>query len=90
MYLTLQFLRVAYQMNFRANCICRDVVIVGLVSSPALFKAPDIANTWRAPGAGGLKFAWLKMLKISQRNCTLNVSETRCTGLFLNNEKSKS
>ena len=57
MYAALEFHCITYQMNFKANCICREVVIVGLVSSPALFKAPDVAKTWRAPGAGGLKFA---------------------------------
>ena len=46
-----------YQMNLIANCICLDVVIVGLESTPAAFKDPDAAKTCLAPGAGGLKFA---------------------------------
>src|SRR5258708_6729018 len=76
-------------MNFRANCICRDVVEVAF-SRPALaFKLPAGEKIWRFPGGGGLKLAWLAILNISQRNCTLNVSEMRWIGLFLNRERSR-
>src|SRR5579872_416021 len=37
---------------------------------------------------GEAKFARLKMLKISARNCALKVSEIRFTRLFLKTEKS--
>src|SRR5260370_10087405 len=39
--------------------------------------------------SGGAKFAWLRILNISTRNCTLKFSEILLMWLFLNTEKSK-
>src|SRR6267154_2342676 len=38
---------------------------------------------------GELKLGWLKMLKNSTRNCTLNASEMRATCVFLTRDISK-
>ncbi len=79
-----------YQMNFNANCICRELVEVDDIKPALVFVPPVPVKTCRAVGAGGAKFAWFAMLKTSQRNYALNVSEIRWIGLFLNNEKSMS
>src|SRR5260370_41068607 len=39
--------------------------------------------------SGGAKFAWLRILNISTRNCTLKFSEILLMWLFLNTEKSR-
>ena len=80
----------AYQMNFIANCIWRELVEVDDIKLALVFVPPVPVKTCRATGAGGAKLAWFAMLNTSQRNCTLNVSEIRRIGLFLNNEKSRS
>src|SRR2546425_1097233 len=77
-------------MNFSANCICRELVVVDDSTPAVAFGAPADVKICRAAGAGGAKLAWFAMLKTSQRNCALNVSEIRRIGLFLNNEKSMS
>ena len=44
-----------YQMNFSANCICLEDVVVGLVNRPAmLFVVPSGFKTLRFALLGGL------------------------------------
>src|SRR6266403_1370907 len=73
-----------------ANGISRAVVVV-LDSNPATpVSAPDASKMSELSGVvGGAKLAWLRMLKISTRNCTLKFSEILLMWLFLNTEKSR-
>src|ERR1700694_5457664 len=65
-----------YQMNFSANWISLDVVVVE-VNKPAIpFAAPVESKMSVLPGVSGVaKFARFKILKTSALNCTLKVSE---------------
>ena len=78
---------IPYQVNFKANWICREVVFVK-VKTPALpIGFPDESMMTRL-SFGDVKLGRLKTLKNSARNCALNASEIFGTGIFLNKEKS--
>ena len=62
--------RLSYQISFKPNCTCREVVEV-LAIAPAVPEIPEGVNTIRF---GVLKFARFRRLKISARNCKLNRS----------------
>jgi hypothetical protein len=47
----------AYQISFKANCICREGVEVAFKRPALEFGSPLTKKTWRFPGNGGLKFA---------------------------------
>src|ERR1700732_4090693 len=66
-------LQVSYQSSLRPNCTWRDVVDV-LVMAPAVGETPEGGKT---TGFGKLKFARLRRLKISARNCRFSRSRIR-------------
>src|SRR5713101_9491263 len=84
-------------MILTANWTCRSGTVV-LSKTPAF---PPASGDSDAPVAskmsvltsvavsGGAKFAWLMILNISTRNCTLKFSEILLMWLFLNTEKSR-
>jgi hypothetical protein len=76
-----------YQVNFKANWICRDVVFVKLKTPALPIGLPDESMMTRL-SFGDVKLGRLKMLKNSVRNCALNVSEIFGIGMFLKSEKS--
>src|SRR5579883_2429882 len=73
---------VLYQVNFAANWIWREVVVVE--SSKPRFDPRVLLST------GAWKLVWLNMWKNSIRSSRLAVSESLEIGVFLITEKSKS
>src|ERR1700682_613647 len=79
-----------YQMILSANCISLAVVVVEVNKPVIPVGAPVESKMSVLSGVTGTaKFAWVKMLKISARKCTMNDSDIRLTGLFLTTEKSR-
>src|SRR6266576_3068154 len=79
--------RYSYQIIFRANWICREVVVVASIAPAPEIKFP-LSSIIVLLLIGGAKLGRLKILKASKRNCTLNVSEILLIGLFLNTDMS--
>src|ERR1700730_7733204 len=77
-------------MTLSANWTSLALVTVE-VRMPALsLRTPDESKISVSSGfTGSPKFARLRTLKISARNCTLKVSEILRMGLFLKNERSR-
>src|SRR5580700_134539 len=50
---------------------------------------PSKMSVLPSPGPGGAKLAWLRILNISMRNCTLKFSDILFTRKFLKTEKSR-
>jgi hypothetical protein len=89
-----------YQINFKANCICLDVVVVLSIAPAPGIIADAVAAGEEIPNpgidgsiitslsTGGKKLERLKRLKNSALNCALKFSEIRGTCVFLTSQKS--
>src|ERR1700704_2059628 len=77
----------SHQLNFSANWICREVVVVVSIRPGEEDRFPWASKRW-LKSTGGERLTRLVQLKHSNRNCTLEDSEIFLTGMFLNKEKS--
>src|SRR5712664_981906 len=77
-----------HQINFKANCICRDGVCVDVISPAFPIGLPLESKRFRL-SRGGAKFVWFRRLKNSALNWTLNASEIRLIRLFFNRDESR-
>src|SRR6266852_2384294 len=84
-------------MNFSANWIWRENVVVAVIRPALGLIAAPSPGVWVANlnGAavnrvklGNPRLVWLKMLKASARNWTVNASEIFGTRVFLRSAKS--
>src|SRR6267378_516963 len=85
-----QRFRFYYQITLSANWTILALVVVE-VRMPALSLRDPVSSKISVSSGftGSAKFARLRTLKISARNCTLKFSEILRMGLFLKNERSR-
>src|SRR6267143_6075406 len=87
---TFRRVRFCYQIILSANWTILALVVVENILPALPLGAPVSLKISVSSGfMGSAKFARLRALKISARNCTLKFSEILRMGLFLKNERSR-
>src|SRR6266478_8877810 len=85
-----QRFRFYYQITLSANWTILALVVVEVINPALSLRAPVSSKISVSSGfTGSAKFARLRTLKISARNCTLKFSEILRMALFLKNERSR-